>query len=178
VLIGLVLGQSSNPNLLRWLLAPDQTNSSRNKAAELCSWYVLFLEMKRQAVCKPGSVPIATEVMTVDDHSSGTSVAGRLTRPTRAAARKCAICSPYSVLLPVGFALPPPLPGVRCALTAPLPVITEARRAVCFLWHFPWGCPRRPLTGTVLPWSPDFPHTNGFPHCPRAVIRPPGERDA
>src|SRR6185295_532255 len=26
-----------------------------------------------------------------------------------------------------------------------------------FLWHFPWGRPRRPLTGTVVPWSPDFP---------------------
>ncbi len=29
--------------------------------------------------------------------------------------------------------------------------------AVCFLWHFPWGHPRRPLAGTVFPWSPDFP---------------------
>jgi len=26
---------------------------------------------------------------------------------------------PYSVLLPVGFALPPALPPARCALTAP-----------------------------------------------------------
>ncbi len=30
-------------------------------------------------------------------------------------------------------------------------------RAVCFLWHYPWGRPRRPLAGTVFPWSPDFP---------------------
>ena len=29
--------------------------------------------------------------------------------------------------------------------------------AVCFLWHCPWGRPRRPLAGTVFPWSPDFP---------------------
>ncbi len=29
--------------------------------------------------------------------------------------------------------------------------------AVCFLWHYPWGRPRRPLAGTVFPWSPDFP---------------------
>ncbi len=29
--------------------------------------------------------------------------------------------------------------------------------AVCFLWHFPWGRPRRRLAGTVFPWSPDFP---------------------
>src|SRR5260221_547497 len=28
-------------------------------------------------------------------------------------------CHPYLVLLPVGFALPPPLPAARCALTAP-----------------------------------------------------------
>ena len=26
-----------------------------------------------------------------------------------------------------------------------------------FLWHFPWGRPRRALPGTVSPWSPDFP---------------------
>ncbi len=30
-------------------------------------------------------------------------------------------------------------------------------RAVYFLWHFPWGRPRRALPGTVSPWSPDFP---------------------
>src|SRR5581483_12208231 len=28
-------------------------------------------------------------------------------------------CRPYSVLLPVGFAMPSPLPDTRCALTAP-----------------------------------------------------------
>jgi hypothetical protein len=28
---------------------------------------------------------------------------------------------------------------------------------VSFLWHFPWGRPRRALPGTVPPWSPDFP---------------------
>jgi len=33
----------------------------------------------------------------------------------------------------------------------------EPASAVCFLWHFPWGCPRRPLAATVDPWSPDFP---------------------
>jgi hypothetical protein len=29
--------------------------------------------------------------------------------------------------------------------------------AVYFLWHFPWGRPRRALPGTAPPWSPDFP---------------------
>ena len=32
-----------------------------------------------------------------------------------------------------------------------------AGRAVCFLWHFPWGHPRRALPGALHPWSPDFP---------------------
>jgi len=68
---------------------------------------------------------------------------------------------PYSVLLPVGFALPPLLPKTRCALTAPFhpypPSPCGLRTAVCFLWHFPWGRPRRRLSGTVLPRSPDFP---------------------
>ena len=36
-------------------------------------------------------------------------------------------------------------------------------RAVCFLWHFPWGRPRRALPGTVFSWSPDFPPPGWFP---------------
>ena len=54
-----------------------------------------------------------------------------------------------------------------CRTVSPLPATRvpspwagagpHAVRAVCFLWHCPWGRPRRPLAGTVLPWSPDFP---------------------
>ena len=47
---------------------------------------------------------------------------------------------PYLILLPVGFAVPSPLPAARCALTAPFhpyPPLPERWRAVCFLWHFP-----------------------------------------
>ncbi len=47
---------------------------------------------------------------------------------------------------------------------------TRRRRAVYFLWHFPWGRPRRPLTGTVFPWSPDFPRSLKR----TATIRPSG----
>jgi len=58
-----------------------------------------------------------------DDHSSGTRLAARLARPTRTSERECSCifrCGrPYSVLLPVGFTLPPLLPGARCALAAP-----------------------------------------------------------
>src|SRR3984885_13198283 len=74
----------------------------------------------------------------------------------------CGHRRPYSVLLPVGFTLPPLLPGARCALAAPFRPCPRAAsprlaRAVCFLWQFPWGRPRRTLSGTVFPWSPDFP---------------------
>jgi hypothetical protein len=42
---------------------------------------------------------------------------------------------------------------------SPLPPArrTGDRPAVYFLWHFPWGRPRRGLPGTAPPWSPDFP---------------------
>ena len=48
----------------------------------------------------------------------------------------------------------------------------RAARAVCFLWHFPWGRPRRPLAGTAFPWSPDFPPPPGNPAA--AAVRPSG----
>jgi hypothetical protein len=101
-----------------------------------------------------------------DGHSSGTSVAGRLVRPTRAAARRRARhpqmpaaptwscsrwgfpcrrrCRRRGALLPHRFTL-----AARSA--------AAEGAAVCFLWHCPWGRPRRALPGTVPPWSPDFP---------------------
>ena len=86
------------------------------------------------------------------------------TRPTRTTVRKPTFRHsrsypngrPYLVLLQVGFTLPPLLPAARCALTAPFHPYQQ-KLAVCFLWHFPWGRPRRTLSGTLLPWSPDFP---------------------
>ena len=66
-------------------------------------------------------------------------------------------CRPYSVLLPVGFTMPLPLPVARCALAAPFHRGVAEAVAVCSLWHYPWGHPRRALPGTVVSWSPDFP---------------------
>src|ERR1700735_2707844 len=94
--------------------------------------------------------------------------AHRLEQPTRMASLTlpCGViafangprCHPYSVLLPVGFTMPVPLPDPRCALTAPFhPYLLSKKEAVRSLWHFPWGCPRRELSGTVCRWSPDFP---------------------
>ncbi len=56
---------------------------------------------------------------------------------------------PYSILLPVGFAVPALLPVLRCALTAPFRPDRAKATAVCFLWHFPLGHPSRALPGTV-----------------------------
>ena len=133
---------------------------------------------KYQPVCKPGSVrPRRTSRPGRDGHSSGTGVAAGLKQPTRTAGPEtapegCPSCRSYSVLLPVGFAVPRLLPGARWALAPPFhPYPLPSRRgAVCFLWHFPWGRPRRALPGTVFPRSPDFPHA---PRA-RAAVRPAG----
>ena len=39
---------------------------------------------------------------------------------------------------------------------SPLPA-GRSRQAVCFLWRYPWGRPRRALPAALSPWSPDFP---------------------
>ena len=98
----------------------------------------------------------------------GRPLPGRLTRPTRAAGPET---DPSAVLRPP-HAAPTwscsrrglPCRSRRRARGALLPhPFTLARRpcgpgrAVCSLWHFPWGRPRRALPGSVLPWSPDFP---------------------
>ena len=116
-----------------------------------------------QAACKPGSVP---ESGSGDGHSSGARVAACLTRPTRTTGPETGLCRKGTVVptrscsrwgLPsqscrqdCGALLPHPFTLAR---NRPKPV----RRADCSLWHFPWGCPRRTLPGTVFPWSPDFP---------------------
>jgi len=66
-------------------------------------------------------------------------------------------CHPYSTLLPVGFAVPRPLPSARCALTAPFHLSPD---------RGPW---RSALCGTF----PD----SGFPEPPD-VIRHRGFRGA
>jgi len=116
--------------------------------------------------CKPGSVHSGfPEAMAIH---LGLNVTASLMQPTRATAWKRAFepklrCRPYSVLLPVGFTLTVPVAraAVRSYRTlSPLPdAWFPAYRAVCFLWHFPWGRPRRALPGTVFSWSPDFPRT-------------------
>ncbi len=113
-------------------------------------------------------------------HSSGTRVTARLARPTRAAGREC----PRSLTAPAtpirscsrwGLPCRPCHQGRGALLphhfTLTLdPTVSHGGPGGMFLWHFPWGRPRRPLAGTVFPWSPDFPP----PRSPAAAAaRPP-----
>ncbi len=106
----------------------------------------------RQPAYKPGSGRPAKKARRRDGHSSGTPVTRRLKQPTRTArsghrsrnSLARASRRPYSVLLPVGFALPPALPPPRCALTAPFHPCRGKRYA-----------PRRSvLCGTVPGFAP------------------------
>ena len=107
-----------------------------------------------QRIYKPGSVLAETS----DDHSSRTAVAGSLKQPTRATGpvpalqRKLRVapirsCSRWG--LPCRFGCPSRgalLPHRFTHACRPLPDPS----AVCFLWHCPWGHPRRVLPGTAF----------------------------
>ena len=89
----------------------------------------------------------------------------RRERPARQP-RRCRSCLPLLLGLAPGGVFPATAVAggaVRSYRTiSPLPPMRSHEwahmgSAVCFLWHFPWGRPRRALPGTVPPWSPDFP---------------------
>src|SRR5512136_1413652 len=97
-----------------------------------------------------------------DGHSSGTVVADRLEQPTRATSRRRVESFCKLSVAPIRFCsrrgLPCPRRCRRGGALLPHPfTLTGTSPAVCFLWRFPWGRPRRTLSGAVSPWSPDFP---------------------
>jgi hypothetical protein len=121
---------------------------------------------------------LSTSSRMLDGHSSGTRLAACLdaTNPgdgSKTLPRSCPKAQrrpPLFGLAPGGVY--PANPVARVAVrsyrtVSPLPR-TNAE-AVCFLWHCPWGRPRRPLAGTVFPWSPDFPPA-GYPASGRPTV--------
>jgi len=84
-----------------------------NRVCQFVKW--------RQTACKPGSVHLFTQTgrpFLWDAHCW----TPRATDPDgepKTVLQTCACRHPYLVLLPVGFAMPLPLPVARCALTAP-----------------------------------------------------------
>src|ERR1700730_9274694 len=93
------------------------------RAAE--AWRSVTGKRTCQPACKPGSVwresPSATAIplgrgsLRASSNQPGRRRGSRW-RPELSPEHPC---RPYSVLLPVGFAVPPALPHARCALTAP-----------------------------------------------------------
>jgi hypothetical protein len=128
---------------------------------------------------RPVSRVLSGSLRLRDGHSSGTPVARRLVQSTRAGSVRTRLASavsrsarpPLFDLAPGGVcpAISVTRDAVRSYRTiSPLPSgLTKkaARLAVCFLWHFPWGRPRRPLAATVFSGSPDFPPPDA---CSRA----------
>jgi len=75
-------------------------------------------------------------------------------------------------LLRVGFSLPIPLPGfaVRSYRTfSTLPRDLAVPTAVCFLCHFPSGCPDRDFPGTLPAGVRTFLPLAGAIACPARV---------
>lgn len=115
-----------------------------------------------QTVCKPGSVPSEDG----DDHSSGPSIAGRFSRPTRTPravnpASQKRVLGPRDV--PIRSCSRRGLPCRSCyqarggLLPHPFTLPRVETQAVCFLWRSPSGHPGRALPAAFSPWSPDFP---------------------
>jgi hypothetical protein len=117
-----------------------------------------------QPACKPGSVwrsPSATAI-----HLGRPSLDASCNQPgQRRGPRPALPANPPRHAAPIRscsrWGLPCHLCCQRRGALLPHPFTLaaagEPASAVCFLWHFPWGCPRRPLAATVDPWSPDFP---------------------
>ena len=120
---------------------------SRVLSAALCRGWPFIWDVRHR-----------TPRATYPDGGAETHLALRPTVPIRSCSRWGLPCRPRcrgrGALLPHPFTL------------------TGPRPAVCFLWHFPWGRPRRVLPGTVFPWSPDFPPPR--PEDAKATIRPSG----
>ncbi len=135
-----------------------------------------------QPACKPGSVgPEWFAPRRRDGHSSGTPITRRLKQPTRTAS----LTSPRGVIVrkrtrryavPIRSCSRCGLPcrfhcWRRGALLPHLftltfhPIFSDRTKAVRSLWHFPWGRPRRTLSGTACRWSPDFPPPRPFDPC-------------
>ena len=120
---------------------------------------------KCQRACKPGSVHPHRGI---GDHSSRGRIAPSLKQPTRAVSVETDLavklraapirsCSRWG--LPCRLALP----QTRCALTAPFQFHWAEALVTCFLLHCPLDHSSRPLAGTVISWSPDFPRRGSYP---------------
>src|SRR6185437_5148687 len=78
---------------------------------------------------------------------------------------------PYLVLLPVGFAMPSPLPGPRCALAAPFHPCRDRGRGGLLSVALSLGSPPPAVSRHRLPMEPGLSSPLRLP----ATARPPGQ---
>ncbi len=136
-----------------------------------------------QPACKPGSGGHRVLAHTIrDGHSSGTTFARRLVQPTRTAGptRPCDViaeanlsrCCPYSVLLPVGFTVPSPLPETRCALTAPFHPYLPRREGGSFSVALSLGSPPPDVIRHRMSMEPGLSSPESLSAGAGAAVRP------
>ena len=136
----------------------------------------------RQTACKPGSVPARRRVTAIHlgrplpgasrDRPGRRRGSAFRPPPERRSSR------PYLVLLPVGFTVPPPSPGARCALAAPFHPYPRGRLGprgrFAFCGTFPGVAPAGRYPAPCFRGARTFlPRTQG----PRAAARPSGVRN-
>ena len=103
---------------------------------------------------------LSTARKRMGDHSSRTTLARRLKRPTRTASRNEAHVPSLFGLAPGGVCRAAPVAGraVRsCRTVSPLPCRSTGGVFSVALSLTRLAPNRRALPGTVVPWSPDFP---------------------
>ncbi len=136
---------------------------------------------RRQTVCKPGSVlgPRADGWPFLWDARCRTPRAtnpdGGRKLPSRPPGFPWHRVRPYSVLLPVGFTLPRPLPAARCALTAPFhpcPRAVAGGTGGLLSVALSLGSPPPGVTRHRVPVEPGL--SSPGAEAPRAAIRPSG----
>ncbi len=127
-----------------------------------------------QTACKPGSVPPANGR---DDHSSGPSIAGRFSRPTRTpraydGPTPCGARNPYSVLLLAGLAMPFLSPGPRWALTPPFHPYLDRNRGGLLSVALSLGSPPAGVTRRHVIVEPGLSSTTRRqPRSPGRLVR-------
>ncbi len=123
---------------------------------------ILRQQTKIQTVCKPGSVHAASGAGRpfLWDGPCGPPRATNPGGGSKILPRPCFRTAPAAPIRSCsrwGLPCQPCHQGRGALLPHRFTLAAGEPEAVCFLWHCPWGRPRRRLAGTVFPWSPDFP---------------------
>ena len=136
---------------------------------------IRFGNGKIQTVCKPGSVHAASGAGRpfLWDGPYGPPRATNPGDGSKILPRPCFRTAPAAPIRSCsrwGLPCQPCHQGCGALLPHRFTLAAGEPEAVCFLWHCPWGRPRRRLAGTVFPWSPDFPPAR-FSPCQRPSNR-------